>query len=85
MEIQKLGDTVQGSGNFILYGPSGNGKTFSLQTLPENETLIVNLDNGLRTLRKSFADCDVANIESMDDMAQVYGILAGSKKYSFQE
>ena len=84
MEIKKLSESVPGSGNFVLYGPSGSGKTHSLQTLPVAETLIINLDRGLRTLKDSFSDCDVATIECLQDLTEVFYILTKQpEKYKY--
>ena len=61
MKIQKLRDINRGAGTFLLYSESGIGKTYSLSTMPE-ETLILNVEHGLRTLDAICPDIDVANI-----------------------
>lgn len=70
MEIQKLSQTTRGSGKYLIYGNSGSGKTFSLSTLPLEKTLIINAEQGLRTLDEICPDISVANVESMDDIRE---------------
>jgi len=71
MEIKKLSETTRGAGTFLIYSGSGSGKTYSLSTLPTSETLIINIEHGLRTLDAICPDMDVANIETMQDMRDV--------------
>lgn len=78
MDIKKLAQTVTGHGNFILYGPSGVGKTFSASTIPE-KTLILSAEKGLRTLVEIAPDLDVADINKMDDMRDAALFLANEK------
>ncbi|OQY16641.1 MAG: hypothetical protein B6I36_10030 [Desulfobacteraceae bacterium 4572_35.1] len=75
MEIQKLKDVVRGSGKYLIYGSSGSGKTHSLSTMPVEKTLIINAEHGLRTLDDICPDLDVANIDSLDDLRDVVGML----------
>ena len=82
MEIKRLYETLGGSGKFILYGPSGSGKTRSLGTLPNDETLIISAEKGLRSLKKVSPDMAVAEVKTMDDVTQVYmEILKGDYPY----
>ncbi len=71
MEIKKLSETTRGAGTFLIYSGSGAGKTYSLSTLPVEDTLIINIEHGLRTLDDLCPDMDVANIETMADMREV--------------
>jgi hypothetical protein len=79
MEIKRLVETVKGDGNFMLYGPSGSGKTYSLSTLP-GKSLILAAEKGLRTLVDICPDTDVAEINKMEDMREVFKI-AQSHEY----
>ena len=63
-----------GYGNFILYGQSGSGKTYSAVTLP-GKTLILSAEKGLRTLAELAPDMDVADINSMADMREAAALL----------
>ena len=74
MEIRKVVDTVTGYGNFILYGQSGSGKTYSAVTIP-GKTLILSAEKGLRTLAELAPDMDVADINSMADMREAAALL----------
>jgi hypothetical protein len=80
MEIKRLSDTLGGAGKFILYGPSGSGKTYSLRTLPEDETVIISTERGLRSLRKAVPDMAVLEVSSMDEMREAF-VLALDFQY----
>jgi len=77
MEIKKLSATISGSGNFLIYGESGTGKTHSLSTLPIKKTLIISIERGLRTLQDICPDTDVAEIDTIQDMRDVFEMLEG--------
>ena len=81
MEIRKVKDTVTGHGNFILYGPSGVGKTYSAVTIP-GKTLILSAEKGLRTLVELAPDMDVAEINTIANMREAHSFLAESKAYN---
>lgn len=72
MEIKRLSDTLGGAGKFILWGPSGSGKTYSLRTLPEDETVIISVERGLRSLRKAVPDMAVLEVSTMDEMRDAF-------------
>lgn len=82
MEIKKLSQTVTDHGNFILYGPSGAGKTFSAHTIP-GKTLIVSAEKGLRTLVELAPGMDVAEIDNIAHMREVHAMLKGRHEYEF--
>ena len=82
MEIKRLSDTLGGAGKFILYGPSGSGKTYSLRTLPEDETVIISTERGLRSLRKAVPDMAVLEVSSMEEMREAF-ILAVSNDFQY--
>jgi phage nucleotide-binding protein len=80
MEIKKVSETVTGHGNFILYGPSGVGKTYSATTLP-GKTLILSAEKGLRTLVELVPDMDVADINCIAEMREAHTFLKTSSDY----
>ncbi len=80
MRIQKVSETVTGKGNFILYGRSGCGKTFSASTIPD-KTLILSAEKGLRTLVELAPDMDVTEIKTVKDMREAHTFLAGNREY----
>ena len=70
LKIQKLREAVARQGvNLLVYGPTGVGKTHLVGTLPENmRVLVLNADQGLRTLVDLRPDIDVVPVESIADM-----------------
>lgn len=80
MEIKKVSQTITGKGNFILYGPSGVGKTYSATTIP-GKTLILSAEKGLRTLVELAPDMDVAEINTIADMREAHTFLTEDKQY----
>ena len=82
MEIKKLSQTVTGHGNFILYGPSGAGKTYSAVTIP-GKTLILSAEKGLRTLVELAPGMDVAEIDNIAHMREAHALLKGRHEYEF--
>ena len=50
MDLKKVKE-IEGRGKtLIIYGDSGKGKTWLAGTLPENKTLIIDIDGGIETL-----------------------------------
>jgi phage nucleotide-binding protein len=64
----------------LLYGPSGSGKTYSAVTIP-GKTLIVSAEKGLRTLAELAPDMDVVEVNSIEQLKEVYEFLTTSKEY----
>jgi len=68
----------------LIYGQPGVGKTSSIRTLPESETIIIASEKGLGSL-KNF-NYDVLQVESWSDVRDVYGLLRTDeylKKYKY--
>ena len=65
----------------LICGPSGAGKTYSIGTLPEEETLIIAIDPGLLTLKGR--NYEVWNITSADDLKQAYSDLKKDNKFKY--
>lgn len=64
----------------LVYGESGVGKTSTALTLPESETLILNVENKLLPLMgKSY---DVYDVKSWEDFREVYAFLFSDSKES---
>lgn len=63
----------------LICGKSGAGKTYSLGTLPNDETLILALDPGILTLKDK--KIDVWKIESVEDLSKAYSELKEGTKY----
>lgn len=80
MEIKKLAETITGNGNFILYGSSGSGKTYSISTLPP-KTLILSAEKGLRTLVDISPDIDVADVNTVEDLREIHEFLETTDAY----
>lgn len=77
LKIQKLREAVSRQGiNLLAYGPPGTGKTHLVGTLPESmNVLVLNADQGLRTLAEVRPDLDVVPIESINDMNEALDAL----------
>lgn len=77
MKIQKLHEAVANNGvNLLAYGAPGMGKTHLIGTLPESmNVLVLDADNGLRTLVDTRPDLDVVRIQSIADMSETLDAL----------
>ena len=84
MKITKL-DKVERGFSTILYGPPGSGKTHQISYFPPDETLIINVDAGIKTLEgKGFYVFTPS--EDLRELTNLYEFLRTDKhpfKYLF--
>ena len=78
MKIEKIGDVAQGHGvKAVLHGPAGSGKTYSISTIPNPDTvLVLSAEAGLLSIRNKAKDVDVAVITCVEDLEKAYAIIA---------
>lgn len=83
MIIEKVGDVVTDHGiKAILHGAAGSGKTFSISTIPNLETvLILSAEAGLLSIRHVAKDVDVISVKSVTDLREAYTFASESDKY----
>lgn len=84
--ITKTSDQSYAYAKVLLMGEYGTGKTYSIGTLPEDKTIILNIvqESGLFTLRKK--NFDVINIRTLDDFKAAIEFLGKDEskaKYKF--
>lgn len=64
--------------NALIVGDSGVGKTSLARTLPADKTLIISAESGLLSLKGT--NIDVIEINSLDDLIEVYKFLSSEKR-----
>ena len=62
MEIQKSKDLMKKGNTLLLYGDSGDGKTWCLGTLPEGELLLIDADGGVATFGRMKKNHDIISL-----------------------
>lgn len=86
LPITKSSDQEYSWGKIVLMGAFGSGKTYSIGTLPESETIVLNIlqESGMRTIRhKTF---DILNIRGVADFKEAIkdlGTDAYKQKYKY--
>lgn len=73
MKLSKTSDKELSFIRALVYGDSGIGKTTSLRTLPEKNTLIILGERGAIPLRNM--DFPVVTIESWEDLREIVGAI----------
>ena len=80
MKIINTKDVTTGRFIGLIVGRSGSGKTFQAKLLPNpSEVLVVSAESGLLCLKGT--NIDVAEVKSMEDLRDVYTMLAKGSKY----
>ena len=85
IKINNTSEQQYAYAKLLLMGSAGSGKTYQIGTLPESETLILNVlqESGLFTLRKK--KFDVVNVATISDFENVIAFLKtdDAKKYKY--
>lgn len=87
MELSTVANVLRRTGiNAILHGPTGSGKTRSLQTIPnQKKTLILAAENGLLTIAKVCKNTPAIAIKNMDELHEAYkNVSTGEWKDMFE-
>ena len=82
MIIQKVEEAAKGAGiKAILHGEAGSGKTYSISTIPEPESvLILSAEAGLMSIRDNAKGMDVIVIKKIDDLREAFEFLRSDEK-----
>lgn len=74
LNIQTVSDLSVMSGICcILHSPSGFGKTYSIRTIPDPETvLVISTEDGLLTIRKSCPEMSAIKITNISELRELY-------------
>ena len=83
VKLQTLEEVVQKQGvKILVHGQSGAGKTRLCATCPGN-TLIISAEAGLLSIQDEKGDITVAEVNSIDDIMEVYTILKSGTEFDW--
>lgn len=84
IQIQKVSDLSKLTGiNCILHAPSGFGKTYSIQTIPEPEkVLVLSAEEGLLSIRDTCPDMAAVKVSDINELRYIHeGFKAQSDEF----